>query len=244
MLKTLTTIIRGAAAEADEAVFDANATRILSQQLRDAASALENSKRELACSMAHRDSEKRAVEALDKRKWELERSAIDAINGNREDLANEVAAILAAIDDERRERSEAMTRFDIEIARLRQMTDDGRRRLGDLRRGLEMARAQESLRRAGANGRKALTTGKGALREAEATLAKIRENNQKSNDEHRALEELEDVQSGKDLDARLAEAGFGPNQKTKINDVLSRLKASAARETAARDVNKPAGSNQ
>ncbi len=245
MLKTLTTILRGAAAEADESIFDANATRILAQQLRDAATALEHSRRELACAMAHRDSEKRAVEALDTRKSELERSAIDALNGNREDLASEVAAILAAIDDERRERDDAMTRFDIEIARLRQMTDDGRRRLGDLRRGLEMARAQESLRRAGANGRRALSTGKGALREAEATLAKIRENNQKCHDEHRALEELENVQSGKDLDTRLAEAGFGPNQKTKINDVMARLKASAARETETRDgAPKPAGGAQ
>jgi phage shock protein A len=240
MLKTLTTIIRGVAAEADDAVFDANATRILSQQLRDAATALEHSKRELACAMAHRDSEKRAVEALDKRKSELERAAVDALNGNREDLATEVATIIAAIDDERRERADAMMRFDIDIARLRQMTDDGRRRLGDLRRGLEMARAQEALRRAGANGRRALSTGNGALREAEATLAKIKETNQKCNDEHRALEELEYVQSGKELDTRLSDAGFGPNQKTKANDVLARLKASAAREAAAN----PAGGTQ
>lgn len=245
MLRTLTTIIRGVAAEADEAVFDANATRILAQQLRDAATALEHSKRELACAMAHRDSETRAIEALDKRGRELERSAIDALNGAREDLANEVAAIIAAIDDERRDRVDAMMRFDIEIARLRQMTDDGRRRLGDLRRGLEMARAQEALRRAGANGRKALTTGKGALRDAEVTLAKIRETHQKSHDEHRALEELEDVQSGKDLDLRLAEAGFGPNQKTKINDVMARLKASAASEVQGREATtKPEGNAQ
>jgi phage shock protein A len=240
MLKTLTTLIRGAAAEADDAVFDANATRILAQQLRDAASALEHSKRELACAMAHRDSEKRAVEALDKRKWELERAAVDALNGNRDDLATEVATIIAAIDDERRDRAEAMTRFDIDIARLRQMTDDGRRRLGDLRRGLELARAQEALRRAGANGRRALSTGNGALREAESTLAKIKETNQKCHDEHRALEDLENVQSGKDLDTRLSEAGFGPNQKTKANDVLARLKATAAREAAT----KPVGGSQ
>jgi hypothetical protein len=68
MLKTITTLIRGSIAEADEAVFDANATRILSQQLRDAAAALEHSKRELACAMAHRASEGRAIEALDKRR--------------------------------------------------------------------------------------------------------------------------------------------------------------------------------
>jgi phage shock protein A len=228
MLKTLTTIVRGVAAEADEAVFDANSTRILALQLRDAAEALEHSKRDLACAMAHRAGEARAVEALDQRKADLEQSAIDALNGQREDLASEVATLLAAIEDERRERAEAMTRFDIDITRLRQMTDDGRRRLADLRRGLELARAQESLRRAGANGRKALVTGAGALRDAEATLSRIRDTNRRSDDEHRALEAMENEATGKDLDQRLAEAGFGPNRATKAADVLERLKQQAA----------------
>jgi phage shock protein A len=231
MLKTITTLIRGAAAEADEAVFDANATRILAQQLRDAAIALEHSKRELACAMAHRASEARAVEALDQRRADLEKSAVDALQGGREDLASEVATVLAAIEDERRDRVAAMESFDADIARLRQMTEDGRRRLEDLRRGLEMARAQEALRRAGANGRKALAGGAGALRGAETTLARIRATNARSDDEHRALEAMENEATGKDLDQRLAEAGFGVSPKTKAADVLARLKQSAAART-------------
>lgn len=228
MFKTLTTIVRGAAAEADEAVFDANATRILAQQLRDAAEAMEHAKRELALAMAHRASEHRAIEAVDKRAVHLEQGAIDAINGRRNDLANEAATMIAALEDERRERVESMAKFDLEIQRLQQLTENGRRRLADLRRGLEMARAQEALRRAGANGRKALTSGTGALRDAESTLAKIRTTNQRSEDEHQALEELEHVQSGKDLDTRLSDAGFGPNMKTKTSDVLARLQRTAA----------------
>jgi phage shock protein A len=228
MLKTLATIVRGAAAEAEEAVFDANATRVLAQQLRDAAESMEHAKRELAMAMAHRASEQRAIEAVDKRMTYLEQGAIDAINGRRDDLASEAATMIAALEDERRERVEAMGRFDLEIQRLQQLTETGRRRLADLRRGLEMARAQEALRRAGANGRRALSTGTGALREAEATLAKIRESNTRSEDEHQALEELEKVQSGRDLDTRLADAGFGPNMKTKTNDVLARLQRTAA----------------
>jgi phage shock protein A len=108
------------------------------------------------------------------------------------------------------------------------MSEDGRRRLDDLRRGLEMARAQEALRRAGANGRRALSTGTGALREAEATLVRIRQTNRQAEDEHRALEELERIESGRDLDDRLAEAGFGRSVKTKPGDVLARFKTSAA----------------
>ena len=228
MLKTITTLVRGAAAEAEEAVFDANATRVLAQQLRDAAASMEHAKRELACAMAHRASEQRAIEAVDKRMTHLEQAAIDAINGRRDDLASEAATMIAALEDERRERVEAMARFDLDIQRLQQLTEAGRRRLADLRRGLEMARAQEALRRAGANGRRALSTGTGALREAEATLAKIRENTTRDQDEHQALEELEKVQSGRDLDQRLADAGFGPNMKTKTDDVLARLHRTAA----------------
>lgn len=37
-----------------------------------------------------------------------------------------------------------MHRFDRDIARLRQVSDEGRRRLCDLRRGLELARAQDA----------------------------------------------------------------------------------------------------
>jgi phage shock protein A len=224
MLRILTTLMRGAAAEAEEAVFDANAIRILEQQLRDAAAALEHSKRELACAMAHRASEARAVEALDTRIAELETSAAAALAGNREDLAQEAATIIAANEDERAERRAAIERFDVDIARLRQLADDGRRRLTDLRRGLEMARAQEALRRAGANGRRALATGTGALRDAEATLQRIREQHMKCDDVAAAQEELERAGTQKDLDQRLAEAGFGPGLKTKPSDVMARLR--------------------
>ena len=52
MLKLLSTLVRGSVAEAEKAAFDAHATRILAQQLHDAAAALEHSRGELACVMA------------------------------------------------------------------------------------------------------------------------------------------------------------------------------------------------
>lgn len=224
MLKVLTTLMRGAAAEAEEAMFEANAIRILEQQLRDAATALEHSRRELACAMAHRASEARAVEALETRITELEQSGAAAITGGREDLAREASTVIAATEDELGERRASVARFDVDIARLRQLADDGRRRLVDLRRGLEMARAQEALRRAGANGRRALATGAGALREAETTLARIRESHRQAEDVAIASECLEADATGRDLERRLTEAGFGPGLKTRPSDVMARLR--------------------
>jgi phage shock protein A len=224
MLKIFSTLVRGAVAEAEETVFDANAIRILEQQLRDAAGALEHAKKELACVIAHRAAEARAAEALASRIKDLEASAMGAISGNREDLASEVATVIAATEDELKERQAAIERLDVDIERLKRLAEDGRRRLTDLRRGLETARAQEALRRAGANGRRALVTGTGALRDAEATLARIKAGNTADEDMHKALEELEKQASGADLDERLAKAGFGTTPRTRPADVLERLK--------------------
>jgi phage shock protein A len=227
MIKLFSTLLRGAVAEAEEAVFDANALRILEQQLRDAAQALEHSKRELACAMAHRAAEARAVEALTQRVTELEHSATQALVANRPDLAEQASTVIAANEDERVLRSEAMVKFDSEIRRLRLLSDEGLNRLLDLRRGFEMARAQDALHRAGANGRRALATGTGALSEAEATLGKIREKHAQSADVASALDELERVTSGRDLDEQLAKAGFGSRVKVNPADVLARLKQAA-----------------
>ena len=52
MFKTLTTLIRGAAAKAEEDFADRHALLILDQQIRDAASAAEGAKRALSIAIA------------------------------------------------------------------------------------------------------------------------------------------------------------------------------------------------
>lgn len=224
MLKTFTTLLRGAVAEAEEAVFDANAIRVLEQQLRDAAASLEASRRELACAIAHESSEQRAISALQQRMSELEESARKALAAAREDMAQEASVVIAAIEDETAERRAALERFSADVRRLKLLSEDGRKRLADLRRGLELARAQDALRRAGANGRQALAAGSGALREAEGTLARIREQSLKDQDVAAALDEMERRASGQDLSDRLSSAGFGPKVRTNPADVLARLR--------------------
>jgi phage shock protein A len=227
MLKMFSTLVRGAVAEAEEAVLDANATRLLAQQLREAAAALEHSKRELACAMAYRASEQRAAASLDQRIAALEESAVAALRGGREDLAKEAAAVIAATEEERRDRCASIERFDKDIVRLRQLTEHGRSRLTELRRGLELARVQEALTRAGANGRLAIVEGNGALNDAERTLERIRQRHQSGDDLQEALEALERDAMARGLDERLADAGFGASKRTAARDVLDRLKMKA-----------------
>ena len=182
-----------------------------------------------------RASEERAVAALNARIAELEKSGRQALCGGRSDLAEEAATVIAATEDERRARQSAVDRFSSDVRRLKQLSEDGRRRLLDLRRGLEMARAQEALHRAGANGRRALATGTGALREAEATLTRIRELNARDEDMAIALDELDRQTTSRDLDERLAAAGFGAAPRTDPADVLARMRSSVDPAAGTRD---------
>lgn len=227
MFKLLNTLVRGTVAEIEEQVFDANSIRLLEQQMREAAAALEHARRELACAMAHQSAESRAVTALSARIAELEESGIAALKDGAEELANEVATVIAATEDERRERKEGMHRFDADIVRLRQLADEGRRRLTDLRRGLELARAQEALNRAGASGRRAIASGTGAIREAEGTLARIRERQAGSRDVDAAFDALENEAHGRGLDEWLAKAGYGARPATRPDSILERMRQSA-----------------
>jgi phage shock protein A len=222
MLRLLSTLVRGAAAEAEDAVFSANAIRVLEQQLREAAASLEHARKELACAMAHQSAETRSADALAKRVGELDLAIREALAADRADLAGEAAAALGAAEDEAGDRRHAIQRFDADIARLRRMVEDGRQRLLELRRGLETARAGDALRRAGANGRKAAALGSGSLREAEATLARIRQEQAREEDAAAALDLLDRSLDGRALDEKLADAGIGAGKRTKAADVLSR----------------------
>jgi phage shock protein A len=64
MFKQIVTIFRGRAAEAGEAVIDANAMTILNQQIRDCVAAIESTKRTLALAIAQERQEEARLEKI------------------------------------------------------------------------------------------------------------------------------------------------------------------------------------
>ena len=87
MLKTLITLIRGAAAAAEEEVVDRSALLILDQQIRDAGAATDRAKRALALAIAQDEAEGKRLERTLSGIADLEQRATEALAGGREDLA-------------------------------------------------------------------------------------------------------------------------------------------------------------
>jgi phage shock protein A len=228
MLKTLITLVRGAAAAAEEDLHDRNALLILDQQIRDVAASVERSKRALAIAIAQDEAEGRRMEKIVARIADLEERAVAALAGGRDDLATEAAEVIAALEADRAAGAAARHAFGTETGSLRRAVADAVRRLAELERGRRVAQAAEAVRRLKEGRLRPGSPNRAALIEAEATLRRLREKQAEDSAAETALDELDAETNSAPLAERLEAAGFGPRTKPTAAEVLERLKLKAA----------------
>ena len=221
MLKVFRILARGAAARATQDLIDQNALLNLDQQIRETRAALERSRRALAVAIAGDRAETRRAEAVEARARDLEERAVAALKAGREDLAGEAAAAIAELENERDAQRAARATFEAEIGRIRSVVADAARRQAELERGRRVAAAGEAVRRLGAGPH---PQDAATLREAEATLARLRELQAETADTEAALAEAE---PGADIAERLEREGFGPPTRQSHAAVLDRLRRAA-----------------
>src|SRR6266404_3255610 len=119
MFKTVLTLFRGSVAAAGEELEDRSALLILDQQMRDAGTAVERSKRTLALAIAQDQQEGRRLDATNARIADLEVRATAALEGGREDLAREAAQQIANLEADRDAAMTARTLFPSEITPIK-----------------------------------------------------------------------------------------------------------------------------
>ena len=225
MFKTVLTIFRGSIAAADEELQDRSALLVLDQQMRDAAAAVQRSKRSLALAIAGDQQEGRRLEATNARIADLEIRATAALEGGREDLAREAAQAIANLEADRDAAMTARTPFASEIARLKRHVANAEARITELDRGRRLARASEAVRSLRRSGIEAVRPYESTLPEAEATLKRLRERQMEAQAADDALFEIDTASGPLATAEKLAEQGFGPRIKSTADDVLARLKA-------------------
>jgi phage shock protein A len=228
MFKTVFTLFRGTLAAAEEELQDRSALLILDQQVRDAASAVDRSKRTLALAIAGDQQEGRRLEATNARIGDLELRATAALEGGREDLAREAAQAIANLEADRDAAMTARTLFGQEIARLKRHVANAEVRLTELDRGRRIARASDAVRSLRRSGIEAVRPYESTLPEAENTLRKLRERQMEAQAADEALIELDAASGPLATAEKLAELGFGPRMKSTADDVLARLRAKCA----------------
>lgn len=236
----LFTLGRAGAHDATSAVVDANALRILDQELRDADKAQGKARDDLAGLVARRRILENEIESLRTQSAKYESSARAAMAKDNMDLAREVAQRVADLERDialKAPQAAGMRSAEEQLHATIAATD---RKIDQLRREVEVVRVNESVQKAQAS---VAANGSGAgnsLGSAADSLARIRERQLIRGEQMRAAGELEDHRTGADLDEKLRLAGLTPGQSS-ADDVLARLAAPASQlQLGARDGTKPA----
>ena len=227
ILKSLFTALRGGASEIGEAVVDANAVRILEQEIRDAEEAIAKAKGSLTRMKATEIQLKRDLGTLDIDISDYEAKAIEALESGKEALAEEVAAKIAELEADRNDKFAEQQALDTEIGKINTLIKAREKRIQKNKRELDKVKTVSELQKATASiSTNVAATGSSDHRVSKA-LERVKKKQQNWQDQMEAGEWMESEGSTDSLDAKLAASGIG-ERPSGASDVLARLKAKKA----------------
>ena len=227
MFKTVVTLMRGRAFEAEQRIKDQNALALLDQQMRDAAATVERARKALALAMAQERQEAQRLDQIRAQIVDLEQRAVAALQGGREDLAEQAAQRLAMLDADADASARARRLFAAEIGKLDARMRKQAARLAELERGRRIARVAHATRATRRGGFEPAHCRENTFAEAEATLSRLREQQAETEAAQTALDALSLAQDAEHIAETLAREGFGPAKQPRAADILARLKRKA-----------------
>ena len=215
----------GAGAQAGDAIADSQAFHTLEWELRSVDSALGTALKDLTAVMAMQMAEQRHIQSLAQRIASDEAVAETALARSEESLALELAARIADLRAQRDRRVAARDEHAARVREMRATIAAMEQRVGELRREFAVQRARAALQRV-----EMLAAGTGSLvaasvRDAEATLERIKQRQQEHADRLAAAAELSGERRGEALDGRLRQAGLVPPVRPTAESVLAEIRA-------------------
>ncbi len=217
-------LLRGTVHDAGASVVDANALRILDQEIRDADGALGKARDDLSALVARRRILEKDLQNLRDQAGKYEGSARAALAKGDEALAREVAQRIADLEQEASLKAPQLGEMRSAEERMQQVIVTTQQKVETLRREIDVVKINESVQRAQASVAASGTGANAALGSAADSLKRIKERQAIRDEQFKAAGELEDRRTGADLDAKLRNAGILPGQSS-ADDILARLSA-------------------
>jgi len=224
LLKKIFTAVRGGAREAGEAIVDANSIRILEQEIKDAEGHIAKAKQDLTSVMAKEMQASREIERLKTQSEEYENYAMDALNKGDDALATEIAEKIAGIESELAQQQEVKSSFSAHADRLRELVKKTERQLAEYKRQLTMVKTTDSVQKATSAISDNFSNSNSKMMSATESLERIKQKQREFDDKLKAAEMLDNESSDASLEAKMKQAGIGP-QTSSASSVLDRIKA-------------------
>jgi phage shock protein A len=226
----IASLIKGSARELGESIVDANGARIYEQEIVDARAAITQAKNELTGVMAKEMQSARAIERIQNEISRLETLAVEALDKEKPELAEEVAAKVAEQEIELEGQTQSHANYALQVSRLKDLIKSSETKIREHEREVQIARTTESVYKATQSISDSIGSSGSKLISAKESLERIKKRHEDLSDRMAAAETLDKELGTKALEARLAEAGIGDDahRKAKVMErIHARRKATA-----------------
>jgi len=221
----IVTAMRGGATEAGQAIVDNQAIRILEQEMRDARKQLDVAKTNLTKVMAEEMAVERTVKKLKGSIEEHNGYAIKALDKNDESLALEVAEKIAELTNELESQQSLLTNYTDNVKRLKKTIKQTESSVNAMSREVNIVKTTESVQKASQAASSKFSGADSAMMNASESLKRIKERQQKRDDQMAAANKLYGENEGDNLQSKLKEAGI-VDANADASSILDKLKAS------------------
>ena len=224
MLAKLSALFRGTAHDTAQGVVDANALKILDQEIRDADNAQGKARDDLSGLVARRRMAETELKSFQDQIAKYEGSARTALDRGQNDLALEVAGRIAELETQIGDRGPLIENMKAAEVRLRAAIATTDQKIETLRREIDIVKVNDSVQKAQSSVALQSAGAQSRIGSAADSLQRIKQRQAIQEEKLIAGQELEDKRTGADLDAKLKAAGILPGHSS-ANDVLARLQA-------------------
>jgi phage shock protein A len=223
----LVTLVRGSARELGESIVDAGGVRIYEQEIHDAKTAIAQAKIDLTGVMAKEMQSAREIERARAEIARLEGLAVEALDKEKETLAEEVAAKVAELEVELERQTQLHAEYAVQANRLKDLIKSSEAKIREHERAVQMTRAAESVYKATHSISDSIGASGSRLVSARESLERIKKRHEDLSDRITAAETLDRELGSRALETKLAEAGIGEDIVRK-EKVLARIRARRA----------------
>lgn len=223
IINKLVTIVRGGVRESAEVIIDANGLRIFEQEIHECEAANHQSKKHLSLIVAEKIRLQRDVKELATQIDEREDQAVKALEQNDQELAREIASLIAEKERVMKLERSGLEKLDQQERLIKKSLKASVRQLNDYRRELRMVKATDSAHKATRKLTVDTANVGNRMMDMQSTLDRIRNSQQEMSDHFIAVQEVNSELSDQSLEEKISKAGIDSDLASD-EDVLDRLR--------------------
>ncbi len=220
----IVTAIRGGVSEVGESIVDSQAIRILEQEIRDAEDGIARAKLSVRDLKAREVALKRELNELRADEADYLGKAKLAMEKGETDLARGVAEKIADI---RSRKTDVETQFSVlegEVKKIYQVIQQREKLIEKNKIDLQKAKTVEELNKTKKATMAAMPTTENRAKRVQRALDRVQKKHSDFENQLTADQWMHDMETGADLDKRLAQAGIGESGSS-ADDILAELAA-------------------